>query len=352
MKFLYVIGSIALTILCWGLYGPVIHKGQHDMRYMDGTESVNAMLLPFFFVGIAYFLIAVAVPALILGRRGESGHWSVGGSLWSLLAGATGAIGALGIILAFKSGGHPVYVMPIVFGGAPIVNSLITAGMNKLTKKIGPVFIAGLMMVILGAVTVLVCKPPPDDLAVGPPLSLPSLLWVIGAIVVTVACWGAYGPFLHRGQMKMEGSRLRPLLCVGLAYFGIAVAVPTVLLSAGTDGGWASFRLSGTCWFLAAGAAGVFGSLGIIMAFNWGGKPIYVMPLVFGGAPVVNTVATMLRQNDTGSISPFFWSGLILVIAGAVLVMVFAPKGHLGKIDEPVASQDRAQPGSKTPSEM
>ena len=349
MKFLYVIGAIALTILCWGLYGPVIHKGQHDMPYMAGTESVNAMLLPFFFVGIAYFVIAVAVPALILGSRGESGHWSVGGSLWSLLAGATGAIGALSIILAFKSGGRPMYVMPIVFGGAPIVNSLITAGMNKLTKKIGPVFIAGLMMVILGAVTVLVCKPSSGDIATGPPL---SLLWVIGAIVVTVACWGAYGPFLHRGQMKMEGSRLRPLLCVGLAYFGIAVAVPTLLLSAGTDGGWASFTLSGTCWSLAAGAAGVFGSLGIIMAFNWGGKPIYVMPLVFGGAPVVNTVVTMVRQDYAGPISPFFWSGMILVIAGAVLVMVFSPKGHLGKIDEPVPAQDRSQPSSKTPSEM
>lgn len=328
MKFLFIIGSIGLTILSWGLYGPVLHRGQYAMAYETSAgEHVNAMLLPFFFVGIAYFFIAVAVPALILGSRGESGQWTVRGGFWSLLAGATGALGALGIILAFKSGGHPVYVMPIVFGGAPIVNSLITATMDKLTKKIGPVFIAGLIMVILGSVSVLLCKPSPPQTDTVSAASGTHFFWVIGAIVVTVCCWGAYGPFLHKGQMQMAGSRLRPLLCVGLAYFGIAVAVPTLLLSAGTDGGWGSFTFSGTCWSLVAGAAGVFGSLGVIMAFYWGGKPIYLMPLVFGGAPVVNTLSAIIRQDQAGPISPFFWAGLILVIAGSAMVLVFTPRG-------------------------
>ena len=49
MKFLFVIGSIALTVLSWGMYGPVLHRGQQDM---DHTR-----LLPFFFVGVAYFLL-------------------------------------------------------------------------------------------------------------------------------------------------------------------------------------------------------------------------------------------------------------------------------------------------------
>ena len=320
MKFLFVIGSVALTVLSWGMYGPVLHRGQQDM---DHTR-----LLPFFFVGVAYFFIAVAVPAAILRTRGESGSWTTGGGFWSLLAGAAGAFGALGIILAFESGGSPFYVMPIVFGGAPIVNSLITARMNRLTRQIGPVFIAGLMMVILGAVTVLIFKPASAANA-GESASV-HWIWLISAIASTVLCWGAYGPFLHRGQMKMDGSRLRPLLCVGLAYFAIAVVVPTMLLSGGMDGGWGAFRVSGTCWSLAAGAAGVLGSLGIIMAFNWGGKPIYVMPLVFGGAPVINTFWTIFRRNDGGSISPFFWAGLILVIGGSALVLVFSPKGSDG----------------------
>ena len=58
MKFLFVIASVALTVLSWGMYGPVLHRGQQDM---DHTR-----LLPFFFVGVAYFFIAVAVISVIL----------------------------------------------------------------------------------------------------------------------------------------------------------------------------------------------------------------------------------------------------------------------------------------------
>ena len=336
MKFLFVIASVALTVLSWGMYGPVLHRGQLDM---DHTR-----LLPFFFVGVAYFFIAVAVPAVLLRTRGESGRWTTGGGFWSLLAGAAGALGALGIILAFESGGSPFFVMPIVFGGAPIVNSLITARMNRLTSEIGPVFIAGLMMVILGAVTVLIFKPSSSPTA-GASDSV-QWIWLISAITGTVLCWGAYGPFLHRGQMKMQGSRLRPLLCVGLAYFAIAVVVPTMLLSGGLDGGWGAFRISGTCWSLAAGAAGVLGSLGIIMAFNWGGKPIYVMPLVFGGAPVINTFWTIIRRTDGSSISPFFWAGLILVIGGSALVLVFSPKGDTGSKKSPSPKKETPRPNA------
>ena len=336
MKFLFVIASIALTVLSWGMYGPVLHRGQQDM---DHTR-----LLPFFFVGVAYFFIAVAVPAVLLRTRGESGRWTTGGGFWSLLAGAAGALGALGIILAFESGGSPFFVMPIVFGGAPIVNSLITARMNRLTSEIGPVFIAGLMMVILGAVTVLIFKP--SSSPTGGASDSVQWIWLISAITGTVLCWGAYGPFLHRGQMKMQGSRLRPLLCVGLAYFAIAVVVPTMLLSGGLDGGWGAFRISGTCWSLAAGAAGVLGSLGIIMAFNWGGKPIYVMPLVFGGAPVINTFWTIIRRTDGSSISPFFWAGLILVIGGSALVLVFSPKGNTGPTKSPSPKKETPRPNA------
>ena len=39
---------------------------------------------------------------------------------------ALGAIGAVFIIYAFRSGGLPTYVMPLVFGGAPVVNVLFS----------------------------------------------------------------------------------------------------------------------------------------------------------------------------------------------------------------------------------
>jgi hypothetical protein len=75
------------------------------------------------------------------------------------------------------------------------------------------------------------------------------------------------------------------------------------------------------------GAAGAIGALGIIMAFNFGGKPVYVMPLVFGGAPVVNTFFTITASGLWDEVNALFVAGLMLVIAGAAMVLVFAPKG-------------------------
>ena len=77
--------------------------------------------------------------------------------IWSLAGGALGAIGALGIILAFTFGGKPIYVMPLVFGGAPVVNAFLTIYLAGRMKEIGPLFLAGLIIVILGAVVVLFC---------------------------------------------------------------------------------------------------------------------------------------------------------------------------------------------------
>ena len=123
----------------------------------------------------------------------------------------------------------------------------------------------------------------------------------------------------------MAGSRLRPFLCVGLAYFLIAVILPTLLLLKWQEPG--EFTFNGSLWSLAGGAAGALGALGIIMAFNFGGKPIFVMPLVFGGAPVINTFVSVIRAGNYGELHAMFYAGLIVVAAGAVTVLIFAPKG-------------------------
>ena len=79
---------------------------------------------------------------------------------------------------------------------------------------------------------------------------------------------------------------------------------------------------------LAAGAAGAIGALGIILAFAVGGKPIYVMPLVFGFAPVINTLYTVTVKRLWSDINPFFVAGLILVAVGAATVLAAVPKSH------------------------
>lgn len=348
MGFLGMLVAIAVTAFCWGVYGPVLHFGR---------DAMESPLRPFVCVGIAYFLIAVLVPLLLLARGSERGGWTVKGTVWSLLAGTAGALGALGIILALQFGGRPIYVMPLVFGGAPVVNTLLSAFLNRAFGELKAPFLAGLMLVILGAVTVLVFKPQaaashgaaastagatgaaevaaPDTSHGGPaaadarPVSRRAerLLEVLLATVLAMLSWGAYGPVLHKGQMAMGGSRLRPLICVGAAYFLIAVLVPLALLvPLGDAGRWST---GGMLWSLAAGSLGAVGALGVICAFAFGGKPFTVMPVVFGSAPVINTlVSTQMQSGGFTSASPFFYAGMLIVAAGAAMVLVFGPRGH------------------------
>lgn len=321
---LAVLLSIALTAVCWGVYGPALHEGQYGMGGMVNGVHFASMWRPFTCVGLAYFGIAVVVPAVLLRTRGEPGHWTMTGTIWSLAAGVSGALGALGIIMAFKNHGNPIYVMPLVFGGAPVVNAFCSMYLTRSYKEAGPFFFAGLILVVAGAATVLIFKPAPPK--AGITLGPAAMIMVASWVTVTALSWGVYGPVLHRGQTAMQGSRLRPLMCVGLAYFFIAVILPLAVLAAVPEpGSWTHF--AGAAWSLAAGAAGAIGALGIILAFNYGGKPVYVMPLVFGGAPVVNTLTSILAKGSFATVNPVFYAGLIIVAVGAVTVLVFAPKG-------------------------
>ena len=115
--------------------------------------------LPFLFVGVAYFIIGVVATAALLVWRGEKGNWNTGGVIWSFLAGVVTAVGALCMILALTNQGNPIYVMPLVFGGAPVVNTLVTMWTSKTHREAGPLFYAGLILVIAGSTAVLVFNP-------------------------------------------------------------------------------------------------------------------------------------------------------------------------------------------------
>jgi len=314
-----VLPFVLMTIVFWGIYGPVLHEGQHLM----GADHEPSSLRPFICVGIAYFLVAVVVPVVWLRIRGESGRWTTTGTIWSFVAGIAGAVGALGIILAFKSGGRPVYVMPLVFGLAPVVNTLITMKMTHTYRRVSAIFIAATAVTAIGAAGVLFFKPGKGGATIG---DLGDMLFamILISIAITALCWGAYGPVLHKGQAKMEGSRLRPFLCVGLAYFLVAVAAPLAMMPYFDEPG--SWHIGGSLVSLAAGAAGALGALGVIMAFNFGGRPIYVMPLIFGGAPVINTAATLTKSGTFDEVGGLFFLSLLMVIVGSTGVLVFSPK--------------------------
>ncbi|MFM8952471.1 MAG: hypothetical protein ACKOOF_05325 [Planctomycetaceae bacterium] len=332
VQFVGMLAAIGLTALCWGAYGPVLHFGR---------EAMHSSLRPFVCVGAAYFVIAVLVPLALLARGSERGNWTTRGVLWSLLAGTAGALGALGVILALGFGGKPIYVMPLVFGGAPVVNTLLSAALGKAFDQLRAPFLAGLILVILGAVTVLVFKPQPAAAApaaapalaadtatvAAPPRPTERFVEVLVSVALALVSWGSYGPVLHRGQAAMGGSRLRPLVCVGAAYFVIAVVAPLLLLAPLGDAG--QWNLGGSLWSLAAGSLGALGALGTILAFACGGKPFTVMPVVFGCAPVINTLVTLaLAHTPIAGVSPFFLAGMLVVAAGAATVLAFGPRGH------------------------
>src|SRR5947207_15857490 len=93
---------VAGGVLCWGLYGPALHKGQLQLG-----NPLKALLC----VGVAYFLIGVLVPVLGLSAQGGMTGFNLAGTVWAGLGGALGALGAVCIIYSFRTGGLPNYVM-------------------------------------------------------------------------------------------------------------------------------------------------------------------------------------------------------------------------------------------------
>ena len=102
--------------LAWGLYGPALHQGQVQLG-----SPMRALLC----VGVAYFLIGVLVPVITLSYQGELNGFTTKGTVGATFAGVLGAAGAVCIIFAFRTGGLPTYVMPLVFAGAPLVNVVV-----------------------------------------------------------------------------------------------------------------------------------------------------------------------------------------------------------------------------------
>jgi len=118
-----------LTVACWGLYGILLHTGQTAM-----ADRVNGRYMAFLYVGIAYVLVAVIAPLIVLkvnGGRLDFWNYPSSGLWWSLIAGTAGAVGAFGVLLAFGAAPNPKtayipVVMSIIFAGAPIVNALVS----------------------------------------------------------------------------------------------------------------------------------------------------------------------------------------------------------------------------------
>lgn len=166
--------------------------------------------------------------------------------------------------------------------------------------------------------------------------------WWIVFVILTVASWGLYGVFLHKGQDAMKPPtelgakdeatedpshrRYKAFLFVGLAYLLVAVIGSALMLvQSGAD--W-TFTGKGVSWSFLAGVVGAVGAFGVLLAFGGGGKPAVVMSIVFAGAPIVNAVVATLSHPPPGGWSAIRWQfvlGIFLAAAGGCLVMLFRP---------------------------
>lgn len=153
------LGWAMLTVVSWGVYGVFLHTGAMGM-----ADPANGRIKAFLFVGVAYFLTAVLAPLAILALNGASWAFPAKGLWWSLIAGTVGAVGALGVLLAFGAKGTPAVVMSIVFAGAPVVNaiySLVTHPPAGGWGSIKPMFWVGILLAALGGTLVTFYKPTP-----------------------------------------------------------------------------------------------------------------------------------------------------------------------------------------------
>ena len=168
---------------------------------------------------------------------------------------------------------------------------------------------------------------------------MPKWLTVALFIAGAALTWGVYVPSIHvaAGDAKVGlHSNLRAFLFVGVAYFLVAVLIPLGLIFANLDptagaapGRTANWNATGMTWGVVAGALGAAGALCVIFAVTASKGsigPLYVAPLVFAGAPIVNTVATLLYFHPVKTLPDWrFFLGLAMAAAGAVMVMLFKP---------------------------
>ena len=174
-----------------------------------------------------------------------------------------------------------------------------------------------------------------------------NMLFMVPAALATALFWGIYGPLLTWGHkaMALDG-RLRPFICVGVAYLIVAIVAPVLLIQFGImergEGLFSGWKATGIWWSLIAGGAGAMGALFLLIALNYAPtKPspaLYVMPLVFGCAPVINAIFTMWVGNKW-NLNPLFLAGMILVAVGAVTVIIGSSWQSSSNASEPPAAK-------------
>jgi drug/metabolite transporter (DMT)-like permease len=319
---------VVLAGLCWGTYIPMVAQGGRELK------SAYAAILC---VGVAYFLIAILLPVGILWARRRMPQWTASGITFATLAGVAGAVGALCVVFAtieFK--GPRIYVGPVIFALAPVINTLVslfwhpdegalTFGLPRESPHWS--LYIGIVFAGLGAFLVLFAKEWTEaHNAQGQAEADPRYLIFV---LLAGLCWGTYVPLIAQGGKELKSS-YASFLCVGVAYFLIAILFPLGMFW--RLGSFPDFKPVGTILATLAGVAGAVGALCVIFAtFEFKGPKIYVAPVIFSLAPVINTLVSLLWHPTSDAPLTFgppsetpHWTlyiGIVLAGSGAGLVL-------------------------------
>jgi drug/metabolite transporter (DMT)-like permease len=300
---------VALAGLCWGTYVPFVAEGGKDLRSAYGS---------FLCVGVAYFLIAILFPLGIMSARKKWPAWTAPGIAFATLAGVAGAVGALCVIFStveFK--GPKIFVAPLIFALAPVINTIFSLfwhpdrgalAFGAPQEKPHPTLYLGIVLAAVGAGLVLFSKEYPhwQHAAATQPASSESPWWIV-FVALAGLCWGTYVPLIAQGGKELKNS-YGSFLCVGVAYFLIAILFPIGIMAA--RGHWPAWATPdgtmnrGVSLATMAGVAGAVGALCVIFAtFEFKGPKIFVAPLIFALAPVINTIFSLYWHPERGPLA-------------------------------------------------
>jgi hypothetical protein len=194
-------------------------------------------------------------------------------------------------------------------------------------------------------------------------------MWLLWVGLAGLA-WGTYVPLIAYGGGELIGKpgslspRVMAVLCVGMAYFVIGVLFPLFLFLSGRVE-WPTLTGTGISFSALAGAAGALGAICVVFAtksaiesaVKSGHSPasyrLYIAPLIFGLAPVINTLVSVVWHPAKGEPFHFsleapgwkLWVGIVLVGLGAALVLFSKEETEAHK---PAASPQSA-PAAVTP---
>jgi len=201
-----------------------------------------------------------------------------------------------------------------------------------------------------------------------------SILWPVYAGLAGLA-WGTYVPIIFFGGSEFgvpdrppgANARLMAILCVGAAYFVIGVLFPLFMFLFGPYE-WPPMKGTAITFSSLAGVAGAVGAICVIFASqaavgaatdagltNKATFRVFIAPLIFGMAPVINTLVSTFWHPSSESAFHFafeppgwkLWVGILLVGAGAALVLYSKEEAELQHAKAAVKAPVAALPDAK-----